>query len=957
MNTLTWLHLSDFHFSEKLHGDQKSVLSKLLSDLELQIKNNDLHIDLVFITGDIAFSGKESEYNAANNFFEAFLNKLKLSREQVYMVPGNHDSCWNLVDAKDVKAALKLKKNEDPNEVKNLLRSNDERERYFRRQIHFRTFSSQWSNPKAIIDKSQAWFVVKAPFEGALPGGLEIWIVGLNSSWLSWHKKSGWQDQGSLIIGQEQVLDAFGKIGIDPSKNPFIQSFESDQFHKTPITIVLTHHPLSYLADFDQSLVRSELVAKADFHLRGHLHKNDIGMSLSPSHRLMEIAGGASFSEYNWRNGYNIVSLNFARRTGKIWLRTWTPNDGGFWTEDNDLYKEAPRGQWEWALDTHKQIDSSLACITSLKPCQFVTSPRLEKAASDIRELIEKDKKIIALRGSPGDGKTQVARNLAEQIEDGAYIILPYSVDGEYTNSWYNGISMLLHILTGVRHYPKNPDKLFQVARDEIAKANINMVLIIDNAENEPPISIRNILRADSNVRCVVVGPGITDVDSEYTLRSPTGEEFIQIVIDSSDDWPEFIDEQKEILLNIAEITSNSPLVAKCVAAYCSLSLLTTDLKDFHKTIQENQFLNTEQVIIQAIQKCWTALSIEEQKRLLFVAALGQPEIPQSWFPSSILTEGPKGWKMLDRAGAATRQEGGLDVTIRIHRMVSSWVYNNANIDMSSEVASTLLGWLESRTFRDDLKSNSVMSWAFIEGCKYLFLKDAIDKFEIIQQTHLLKNYIDILSSVSNDQQYLERHLNKIIPNPDVLENFSPAVLGELIDSLRPNIVKGCTYLEKLKDNAASHLTSHFEKNRLKTRFYNDEQWIEVSGAHHLAKYLIKAGSVTLNMDSLINILRQIDSICQEAISISSRKSRWFIQRAATRLQICRAKSEIEATERANLLLEVLRSSEELPDYLHLDVIKTLLEIHDVSNSVISDDHRKSLPRERIIFVLDKKHR
>ncbi len=85
---VTWLHLSDLHFrvtEDKFESEL--IYDRLLEDL----KHIEEHIDLVFVTGDIAYSGRTEEYERASKFFNNILEILNLGREAIFFVPGNHD--------------------------------------------------------------------------------------------------------------------------------------------------------------------------------------------------------------------------------------------------------------------------------------------------------------------------------------------------------------------------------------------------------------------------------------------------------------------------------------------------------------------------------------------------------------------------------------------------------------------------------------------------------------------------------------------------------------------------------------------------------------------------------------------------------------------------------------------------------------------------------------------------
>lgn len=76
---ITWLHLSDLHFRvAEDNFESRLIYDKLLEDL----KHIEKDIDLVFVTGDIAFSGRTEEYALASEFFNGVLEILNIKGAQ-----------------------------------------------------------------------------------------------------------------------------------------------------------------------------------------------------------------------------------------------------------------------------------------------------------------------------------------------------------------------------------------------------------------------------------------------------------------------------------------------------------------------------------------------------------------------------------------------------------------------------------------------------------------------------------------------------------------------------------------------------------------------------------------------------------------------------------------------------------------------------------------------------------
>ena len=66
MRTFSWFHLSDFHFKKGTDWQRDVVLQSLLRDVIKKLPGTQLAPDAVFVTGDIAHSGKTVEYKQAS---------------------------------------------------------------------------------------------------------------------------------------------------------------------------------------------------------------------------------------------------------------------------------------------------------------------------------------------------------------------------------------------------------------------------------------------------------------------------------------------------------------------------------------------------------------------------------------------------------------------------------------------------------------------------------------------------------------------------------------------------------------------------------------------------------------------------------------------------------------------------------------------------------------------------
>ena len=89
MRSIRVLHLSDLHLTQ-YHRHGVEPLPALCKKLERLRDEQDSHIDLIIMSGDLANKGS-GEYNPVTQFLNHLCDVTELTRERVFLVPGNHD--------------------------------------------------------------------------------------------------------------------------------------------------------------------------------------------------------------------------------------------------------------------------------------------------------------------------------------------------------------------------------------------------------------------------------------------------------------------------------------------------------------------------------------------------------------------------------------------------------------------------------------------------------------------------------------------------------------------------------------------------------------------------------------------------------------------------------------------------------------------------------------------------
>lgn len=301
IDRLTWLHVSDFHFTAD--GDpfsQTVACDALLNDLGARAAEHG-PISFVLVTGDIAFSGRQGEYSRATEFLTELSHCLSVDTSRFFFVPGNHD-----VDRAAHEFALvgAIKVLSSQQEVDRALGNPARIADLIDRQAAYRDFAGAFAPDRERIQTPDGLgYVAQLQIEQ-----LKLAIVGLNSAWLC----GGDGEATSLIIGERQILAALALVrSIDPH-----------------LVIALVHHPIEWLTDWDQQSCRTSLLIHAHFLHRGHMHESDV--SMSPHRRCVVVAAGSAHAGRFYPNSYNIVCLDLGAGLSTVYPYTYRPEERMF---------------------------------------------------------------------------------------------------------------------------------------------------------------------------------------------------------------------------------------------------------------------------------------------------------------------------------------------------------------------------------------------------------------------------------------------------------------------------------------------------------------------------------------------------------------------------------------------------------------------------------------------------
>lgn len=361
-HAFSWVHVSDLHFG---HGsaahrvDQSAVLSELVDDVVASAKRLALTIDVVLVSGDIAFSAAPEQYAQARGWFEKMLDRLKTSSRapELLAVAGNHDVQWSVArkyPLEDLVSSVRL----GTRHIDDMLRHPDQLGDL---RMAFANFGAFLRGADPI-----AW-------EKQFPlGSRTVHIVGLNTALLS---RDG-EDHGNLALAMAQ-LDQVARRSDDV------------------ISAVMTHHPITGGWLNNQSRVASWFARRADLHFCGHVHDADVNAVLRGSSGLHTIAAGASHGEASEgpSHAYSLGTLvsDEAGIRLRVFPRRWTDRHQKFALDvnvspDGDFVEHELRGRSKARSTSDSGVSPPVAPLPIDRAIDYLSRGAAHERQSEFKE-------------------------------------------------------------------------------------------------------------------------------------------------------------------------------------------------------------------------------------------------------------------------------------------------------------------------------------------------------------------------------------------------------------------------------------------------------------------------------------------------------------------------------------------------------------------------------------------
>jgi formylglycine-generating enzyme required for sulfatase activity/calcineurin-like phosphoesterase family protein len=313
MSEITILHMSDVHFKTKEKETtptfRQDVTTKMIAAVQQHLDKHHAAPDVVAVTGDIAFSGKEYEYDNAKMFFKD-LKAVLPSKTDFLAVPGNHD-----VERDKVDPLFPLYETIIEKELIDGFLNNEKHIQDFI-NIKFKNFRAFIHEViPGLYPTNDDYFWVKDFKDN------KVSFLGLNSCWASGKDN----EAARIALGYPQVMKA---LALAKQENK----------------IILMHHPLfDWLEEKDICKCRGEIFNRCSLLLHGHRHVDDQLVLKSPSGSCICLGANASYTkDKNGFIGFQFVNVEFRYEGAEV--AVWP-------------YRMDPRNRVKFVPDTHRWND------------------------------------------------------------------------------------------------------------------------------------------------------------------------------------------------------------------------------------------------------------------------------------------------------------------------------------------------------------------------------------------------------------------------------------------------------------------------------------------------------------------------------------------------------------------------------------------------------------------------
>ncbi len=534
------------------------------------------HIDMVFITGDLAFQGGAYDSNL-KIFIEKLMEMLTISSDELFMIPGNHDLCRSQIRTLTIEGARKSDFKFEGDTIKQL-------------QKDFKKYKTFYKKIKG----ENADYIYKLIKKGKYN------VFLMNTAFTAGTDN----DEGNLVLEKECFYDEIKLL--------------KDQ--KCSVNIAIGHHPISHFVEADRQKIWNLFNDyNIDFYLCGHLHKGAYDFDSSGERTIPTYQCGSGKVDSYATVTFFVGELDIEKKIGKLVSYKWMPNEE-CWTiggmngrkaisgeigitlecqlgkaefEEKDVVKfNRPNVGRDITMYQEQERQFVVTHNVNIKPVSYFVGR--ETDLQKLRNRIEEGRKSVLVSGMGGIGKTQICRKLFEEYHDkhSRHESVPYQHIGyiEYNEDMNSSLQNCLWFKK-----QENPELNQEAAWRELEHlaSDGKLLLFVDNVDK--PISEDLGLQRLKNIPgAVVLTSRQTSFSDEFELY-PVGFlnteqciEFFERILFEGSDGKISAEDRPDLEYIIEKLAGKHTITVGYLAHLCKWKILS--IKKLRKALEEKGF-------------------------------------------------------------------------------------------------------------------------------------------------------------------------------------------------------------------------------------------------------------------------------------------------------------------------------------------------------------------------------
>ena len=383
------LHLSDIHF-EKNSDISNENINAIVNAIKT---TSDFASVIIIVSGDIAFSGKVSQYNIAYRFFKSLRDKIRrkfdIGQIEFCIVPGNHDVNHDMNE-------LSRK------ELENIFNCNKQDEYLDAEKQKMRAFYNHANGLYCFTDRKSLVYTKEIVISGTT-----ICVNLINTGVYS------------LKIEEDQGFH-------------YLPNYEIDKLckeSKSDYIFTVMHHPHHWYNGLMKKNLENCIYEKSDLIFVGHEHYSST-MEIGYNNSQVKIySGGELSNKGDWKNSeFYAGILDLQTREYNIYKYKWNDTSKIYVRKSNEKTVLGRNRSNKYNLQPNKEYMDDLLqdkkYMISGKFSDYYVFPRLEEEVvgekrlgrelTELNEAIEeiRNNKRVIITGRNDSGKTLLLKTL-----------------------------------------------------------------------------------------------------------------------------------------------------------------------------------------------------------------------------------------------------------------------------------------------------------------------------------------------------------------------------------------------------------------------------------------------------------------------------------------------------------------------------------------------------------------